>query len=189
MQPSEQSPATPQACAHGETYVERMAKAVVDHAINPSDFPGKTDAELRGLNGAGWPVIVRVASGLSEQRNGPACPYPEVSVIKGTCAQCCYAILSSSDLERCDASNAPVSVADRVSSSGNLISGKNLPSVHAIHQLFIQKGQDAAQAMARAVCASCRLAQCLDLAAQRYEESGAAAQKAADAYIKKVCGT
>jgi len=172
-----------------ETYVGRMAKAVVDHAINPSDFPGKSDEELRRLNGAGWPVIVRVASELSNQENLPVCPYPEVSAIKGGFAHCCYAVLSSSDLERFDASNDPVSLADRVSVSGNLITGESLPYVYAIHQLFIQKGQDAARAMARAVCASCRLEQCLDLATQRYKESGAAARQAADEYIKKVCDT
>lgn len=194
MQPSEQPPATPQACTQREPYVDRMAKIVVGHAINPSDFPGKSDEELRWLNGAGWPVIVRVASELSgqEQKKLPTCPYPEVSAVRGESAHCCYAILSSSDLERFDATNDPVSVADRVSSSTDLLSGENLPYVHAIHRLFIQKGQDAARAKARAVCASCRLAQCLDLAAQRYKESkepGDAAKKAADTYITNIFRT
>lgn len=191
MQPSEQPPATPQACVQREPYLDRMAKIVVDHAINPSDFPGKSDEELRWLNGAGWPVIVRVASELSgqEQKKLPTCPYPDVSAVRGGAAHCCYAILSSSDLERCDATNDPVSVADRVSTSENLQPVENLPYVHAIHRSLIQKGQDAARAMALAVCASCRLEQCRDLAAQRYTESGYAAQKAADAYITNICGT
>ena len=172
-----------------ETYVDRMAKVVVEHATNPSDFPGKSDEELRWLNGAGWPVIVRVASALSEQEQKklPTCPYPEVSAVTGESAHCCYAILSSSDLERFDATNDRVSLADRVPVSEHRTTGENL-YVHAINRMFTQKGQDAARAMARAVCASCRLAQCLDLAAQRYKESGEAAQKAADAYIKKICG-
>lgn len=174
-----------------ETYVDRMAKAVVDHAINPSDFPGKSDEELQKLNGAGWPVIVRVVSELSEQKqnNLPTCPYPEVSAVKGKSAHCCYAILSSSDLERFDASNDPVSIAERVSVLEHRTTGKTLPYVYAINQMLIQKGQDAARAMARAVCAACRLEQCQDLAAKRYIESGAAPQQAVDAYIKKVCGT
>jgi len=187
------SPATPDGVSGTarETYVGRMAKAVVDHAINPSDFPGTADEELRKLNGAGWPVIVRMASELSEQeqKNLPVCPYPEVSAIKGGFAHCCYAVLSSSDLERFDASDDPVSLADRVPVSDHRTTAETLPYVHVINRMFIRKGQDTARAMARAVCASCRLEQCQDLAAMRHKESGDAARQAADEYIKKICGT
>jgi len=168
-----------------------MAKIVVGHAINPSDFPGKSDEELRWLNGAGWPVIVRVASELSgqEQKKLPTCPYPDVSAVRGGSARCCYAILSSSDLERFDATNDPVPVADRVRSAGNHTAWQNLPYTEEIRELFIRQDGEAEKITGRAVCASCRLALCLDLAAQRYTESGDAAQKAADAYITNICGT